>query len=144
MDSDTLEDDEVQVDVRGKRLKAVIAPYHMRVDAPPFARPKLLAADIIPLLGREADGEFRQGHGKDGNLLPLRVVAHVAKEILQALSGGKAITEPVKNALNTLQFEGHTVRVAKTGYTGEPLGYEVYIESAGAEWLWNRLIIFAS
>ena len=39
MDSDTLEDDEVQIDVRGRRLKAVIPPYHMRVDAPPFARP---------------------------------------------------------------------------------------------------------
>ncbi len=38
----------------------------------------------------------------------------------------------MKNALNTLTFEGRTVRVAKTGYTGEPLGYEVYIESAEA------------
>ena len=62
------------------------------------------------------------------------------KEILQVLSGGEAITEPVKNALNTLKFEGRTVRVAKTGYTGEPIGYEVYIESAEAVWLWNRLI----
>lgn len=62
------------------------------------------------------------------------------KEILSVLSGGEAITEPMKNALNTLQFEGRTVRVAKTGYTGEPLGYEVYIESAEAAWLWNRLI----
>ena len=41
MDSDTLEDDQVQIDVRGRRLKAVIPPYHMRVDAPPFARPIL-------------------------------------------------------------------------------------------------------
>ena len=32
------------------------------------------------------------------------------------------------------------MRVAKTGYTGEPLGYEVYIESAEAPWLWNRLV----
>ncbi|MBE6945041.1 MAG: glycine cleavage system aminomethyltransferase GcvT [Ruminococcaceae bacterium] len=62
------------------------------------------------------------------------------KELLTILSGGEAITEPMKNALNTLQFEGRTVRVAKTGYTGEPLGYEVYIESAEAAWLWNRLI----
>ncbi|MCI9443894.1 MAG: glycine cleavage system aminomethyltransferase GcvT [Oscillospiraceae bacterium] len=63
-----------------------------------------------------------------------------SKEILQKLSGGEAVTEPVKNALNTLKFEGRTVRVAKTGYTGEPLGFEVYIESAEAAWLWNRLI----
>ena len=62
------------------------------------------------------------------------------KELLNVLSGGEAITEPMKNALNTLKFEGRTVRVAKTGYTGEPLGYEVYIDSAEAAWLWNRLI----
>ncbi len=75
-----------------------------------------------------------------GDWAAIAVQGPKSKEILQVLSGGKAVTEPVKNALNTLQFEGHTVRVAKTGYTGEPLGYEVYIESAGAEWLWNRLI----
>ncbi len=62
-----------------------------------------------------------------------------SKELLMTLSGGEAVTEPMKNALNTLQFEGRTVRVAKTGYTGEPLGYEVYIESGEAAWLWNRL-----
>jgi len=62
------------------------------------------------------------------------------KDILGVLSGGEALTEPMKNALNTLQMEGHTVQIAKTGYTGEPLGYEVYIQSEGAEWLWKRLI----
>ncbi len=63
-----------------------------------------------------------------------------SKELLMILSGGEAVTEPMKNALNTLEFEGHLVRVAKTGYTGEPLGYEVFIPSADAAWLWNRLI----
>ena len=63
-----------------------------------------------------------------------------SKELLTILSGGEAVTEPMKNALNTLSFEGRTVRVAKTGYTGEPLGYEVYVESGEAAWLWNRLV----
>ncbi|MDE7245954.1 MAG: glycine cleavage system aminomethyltransferase GcvT, partial [Oscillospiraceae bacterium] len=75
-----------------------------------------------------------------GDWAAIAVQGPKSKEILQKLSGGAALTEPVKNALNTLQFEGRTVRVAKTGYTGEPLGYEVYIESAEAAWLWNRLI----
>ena len=63
-----------------------------------------------------------------------------SKRLLTALAGGEQVTEPMKNALNTLQFEGRTVQVSKTGYTGEPLGYEVYIESGEAVWLWNRLI----
>ena len=75
-----------------------------------------------------------------GDWAAIAVQGPKAKEILQVLSGGQALTEPVKNALNTLQLEGRTVRIAKTGYTGEPIGYEVYIESAEAPWLWNRLV----
>ena len=75
-----------------------------------------------------------------GEVAAVAVQGPKAKELLMALSGGEPVTEPVKNALNTLDFEGHTVRVAKTGYTGEPIGYEVYIDSASAAWLWNRLV----
>ena len=75
-----------------------------------------------------------------GDWAAIAVQGPKSKELLQILSGGEALTEPVKNALNTLTFEGRKVRVAKTGYTGEPIGYEVYIESAEAAWLWNRLI----
>ncbi len=63
-----------------------------------------------------------------------------SKELLMTLSGGTPITEPMKNALNTLELEGHRVRVAMTGYTGEPLGYEVFVPTADAAWLWDRLI----
>ena len=64
-----------------------------------------------------------------------------SKELLMVLSGGQAITEPMKNSLNTLELEGHRVRVAMTGYTGEPLGYEVFVPSADAACLWNGLIV---
>ena len=67
-----------------------------------------------------------------GDVAAIAVQGPKAKELLMALSGGEQVTEPVKNALNTLSFEGRTVRVAKTGYTGEPIGYEVYIESSKA------------
>jgi len=63
-----------------------------------------------------------------------------SKEMLTQLAGGAALTEPVKNALNTLTMEGREVLIAKTGYTGEPLGYEVFIKSCDAEWMWNRLV----
>lgn len=63
-----------------------------------------------------------------------------SKELLKILSGGEAITEPMKNALNTIDLEGHEVKASRTGYTGEPLGYELYIRSEDAAWLWNRLI----
>ena len=50
-----LEDDIVEVDIRGKRLKAVIPPYHMRVDAPPFARPILYRPKTENAAAAESD-----------------------------------------------------------------------------------------
>lgn len=63
-----------------------------------------------------------------------------SKELLTALAGGVQLTEPLRNALNSLELEGHFVRISKTGYTGEPLGYEVLIPAAEVEWLWRRLL----
>ncbi|MCR4711112.1 MAG: glycine cleavage system aminomethyltransferase GcvT, partial [Clostridia bacterium] len=63
-----------------------------------------------------------------------------SKELLMVLSGGKALTEPVKNALSTMELEGHFARIAKTGYTGEPLGYEIFVKSEDVAWLWDRLV----
>ena len=64
-----------------------------------------------------------------------------SKEMLMTLSGGVSPTkEPTKNSLGTVSLEGHQARIAKTGYTGEPLGYEVYVRSEDVVWLWNRLV----
>ena len=60
--------------------------------------------------------------------------------ILKVLSGGKEITGPKRNDLNELDFEGHTVRASKTGYTGDPIGWELFIDAKDVNWLWNRLI----
>ena len=64
-----------------------------------------------------------------------------SKEMLMTLTGGVSPTkEPTKNSLGTVSLEGRQARIAKTGYTGEPLGYEVYVRSEDAVWLWNRLV----
>ena len=60
--------------------------------------------------------------------------------ILKQMSGGAEITGPKKNDLNTVLLEGHAVQVSRTGYTGEPIGYELFIPAAEVLWLWNRLI----
>ncbi|MDD5263453.1 MAG: serine hydroxymethyltransferase [Candidatus Bipolaricaulis sp.] len=36
--------------------------------------------------------------------------------------------------------EGHQLLVARTGYTGEPVGYEIYSAAPDAAWLWSRLL----
>ena len=39
MDSDLVEGDQVEIEIRGKRARAVIVPYHMRAEAPPHSWP---------------------------------------------------------------------------------------------------------
>lgn len=61
-------------------------------------------------------------------------------KILMAMSGGVPITGPKKNDLNTVILEGHEVQASRTGYTGEPMGYELFIPAGEVQWLWDRLI----
>lgn len=63
-----------------------------------------------------------------------------SEKFLRAVTGCEIITAPGRNALNTLSANGRTLWVARTGYTGEPMGYEVYVESSNAAWLWNSLV----
>ncbi len=43
LDSDIIDGDELSVDIRGKDVLAVVVPYHLRSDAPPYARPIVYA-----------------------------------------------------------------------------------------------------
>ena len=61
-------------------------------------------------------------------------------KILGQLIGGEVPVGPKKNDLGFAMMEGRKVWLSRTGYTGEPIGYELFIESAEAMWLWNRLI----
>lgn len=62
-----------------------------------------------------------------------------SQAMLCQLDGTDAIAALPKNGLYATSFAGHPVWVARTGYTGEPLGYEIYLQNADAGWLWNRL-----
>ena len=55
LDSRVLEDDEVEVDVRGKHVPALVVPYHLRSDAPPCAR--AIVWDHSPQLAELEGGE---------------------------------------------------------------------------------------
>ena len=61
-------------------------------------------------------------------------------KILAQLIGGEVPVGPKKNDLGFALMEGRKVWLSRTGYTGEPIGYELFIESAEALWLWNRLL----
>ncbi|MBQ6714968.1 MAG: glycine cleavage system aminomethyltransferase GcvT [Clostridia bacterium] len=74
------------------------------------------------------------------SLSSIAVQGPEAEKILKIMSGGEEITGDKKNDLKIISLEGKTVFASKTGYTGDPIGWELFIDSGDAEWLWNRLI----
>jgi aminomethyltransferase len=61
LDSDVLEDDVLTVDIRGKHVEAQVVPYHLRSDAPPYARPIIHDFGGLKPLALEGDERFRAG-----------------------------------------------------------------------------------
>ncbi len=74
-----------------------------------------------------------------GEMAAIALQGSQSTALLETLSGGTPITEDKKNACATVTLEGRTVYASRTGYTGEPLGYELYIASEDVAWLWERL-----
>jgi aminomethyltransferase len=46
LDSNIVEDDKLTVEIRGKSVDAVVVPFHMRGDAPPYVRPILFDFEL--------------------------------------------------------------------------------------------------
>ena len=46
IDSNIIEDDKVLIDIRGKKVDAVVVPFHMRSDAPPYVCPIIYDHEI--------------------------------------------------------------------------------------------------
>ena len=75
-----------------------------------------------------------------GETISIAVQGPKSEEILKTLAGVDEVTKPARNNLSTLMMEGHEVLVSRTGYTAEPIGYELFIKNEDAFWAWNRLI----
>lgn len=62
IDSDIIEEEKVTIEIRGKAVDAMVVPFHMRSDAPPYARPIVfdhqLAAEELP--SGDAPGKVRR------------------------------------------------------------------------------------
>jgi aminomethyltransferase len=59
--------------------------------------------------------------------------------LLNALTSGH-LPEPVRNALSTARMNEAELLIAKTGYTGEPLGFELFVKQQDALMLWDHLV----
>ncbi len=62
-----------------------------------------------------------------------------AKDILSEMIGSDGLPEPMRNALGTVTIGGARVQVARTGYTGEPICFELFIDRENALAIWDQL-----
>jgi aminomethyltransferase len=75
-----------------------------------------------------------------GDCASIAIQGPDSEALLKGFAKVDTLTEAKRNALNILDFEGRRIKIARTGYTGEPLSYELFVESGEAVWLWNRLL----
>ncbi len=59
--------------------------------------------------------------------------------ILEFLLEEGYLPEPARNALSRGVLAGIPVRMARTGYTGEPIGFELFAPADGVEKIWDLL-----
>jgi len=59
--------------------------------------------------------------------------------ILEEVLEGGSLPEPARNSLSEGRIGGAPVKLSRTGYTGEPVGFEIFLRAADAEKVWNIL-----
>jgi len=63
-----------------------------------------------------------------------------AEVILQSLVTESTLPDPKRNALSQFKLCGIDVTAARTGYTGEPGCFELFLPAASAPVIWDKLI----
>jgi glycine cleavage system T protein (aminomethyltransferase) len=63
-----------------------------------------------------------------------------SREILEGIAGKGSLPEPIRNAVSVATLSGAEVRIARTGYTGEPLCFELFLQRDDAAMLWDLLL----
>jgi aminomethyltransferase len=60
-------------------------------------------------------------------------------EVLEKLREAGRLPDPARNSLSGLTLCGRPVRAARTGYTGEPVGFELFMAADAAAAVWDGL-----
>jgi aminomethyltransferase len=105
---------------------------------------------VVNAANRETDWEYFQSVLKtfeqvdivDRTLMlsMISLQGPLSQDILASLIGSGHLPEPDRNSLSIVTIEGTTVLLARTGYTGEPLGFELFTENDHAIMLWDLLL----
>ena len=62
------------------------------------------------------------------------------EEILGREGNAGRVPEPFKNSLSFVRIDGSDIVLSRTGYTGEPVGFEIFPPAARALALWEQIL----
>ena len=77
---------------------------------------------------------------KSEALVMLSLQGPVSEQILNAVIESGQLPEPKHNELSIVKIKASKVLLSRTGYTGEPIGFELFIPSENATSIWDTLI----
>ncbi len=80
---------------------------------------------------------------RDRGVIDIALQGPLGREVLERILGPeekRAVGALERTDFCELTVEGHQLIVARTGYTGEPVGYEIYVGGPSSRWLWDRLL----
>ncbi len=104
---------------------------------------------VVNASNREKDWHHLQSHiskfddvqmtDKTKELAMLSLQGPLSKDILSSIITAGTLPDPARNALSTVQINGSEVQLARTGYTGEPFCFELFIPGKNAGMIWDLL-----
>lgn len=75
-----------------------------------------------------------------GDVAMLALQGPAAERILQLVNANGSVPPPKRNAVGKMMIGSTEVCVARTGYTGEPVCFELFMDAARAVRVWDQLI----
>jgi len=77
---------------------------------------------------------------KSEELAMISIQGPDSENILGRLASSSNPDGLVKNAMKSIELDGKEVLIARTGYTGEPIGFELFVKASDAAGIWERLL----
>ncbi|MHC4728674.1 MAG: glycine cleavage system aminomethyltransferase GcvT, partial [Planctomycetota bacterium] len=105
---------------------------------------------VVNAANRQKDWEHFESMVKDFDhvemfdhteeLVMLSLQGPQSKQILSPLIDSGSLPEPSRNRLSTVTIHSKRVLIARTGYTGEPICFELFINTADGPAIWDLLV----
>ena len=105
---------------------------------------------VVNAANREKDWEHLNSHLKDfqdvelidktNEIAMIALQGPLSRYILEEIIGPGRLPEPIRNAVSIVTISGAGVKLARTGYTGEPLCFELFVGREDSLMVWDQII----